>query len=57
MYFWGQRDSRRGLVSVEEMFENILDEFVEVAIDAVEIVELKSSWTEISWCFHTDLKK
>ena len=44
MYFWGQRDSRRGLVSVEEMFENILDEFVEVAIDAVEIVELKSSW-------------
>jgi hypothetical protein len=25
------------------MFENILDELVEVAIDAVEIVELKSS--------------
>lgn len=43
MYFSGQRDSRRGLVSAEEMFENILDELVEVAIDAVEIVELKSS--------------
>lgn len=43
MYFLGQRHSRRGLFSVEEMFENILDELVEVAIDAVEIVELKSS--------------
>ena len=44
MYFWGQRDSRRGLGSAEEMFEHSRDELVEVAIDAVEIVELKSSW-------------
>lgn len=43
MYSFGQFDSRLGLFSTEEVFENVLDEFVEVTIDAIESVELKSS--------------
>jgi len=43
MYFSGQRGSRLGLFSTEEVFENVLDEFVEIAIDTVKVVELKSS--------------
>lgn len=43
MYFSSQREGLRVLSSEMEWFENVLDEPVEIPIDAVERVVFKSS--------------
>ena len=42
MYFSSQREGLWGLTSEVEWFENVLDVFVEIPIDAIERVVFKS---------------